>query len=74
MKRPSDEEIKARLAEIDADERFHYKAALIQINAPLALVQVSFVAEARALAWAIGVEAPKSGPRKRKEEQCLSKS
>ena len=28
------------VAEVEADARFHYKPALVQINAPLALIQV----------------------------------
>ena len=32
--------IENEIAVIDADERFHYKPAMVQINAPLALIQV----------------------------------
>ena len=28
------------IAEVEADERFHYKTALVEVNAPLALLQV----------------------------------
>lgn len=59
-------EIRERLAKIDADERYHYPAANTDINAPLALVQVGLEATANALAWVLGVEPPKSGPRKKK--------
>lgn len=62
--RPSDAELYNRLALIDADERFHYPPALVQVNAPLALIQVSMSAEAKALAWVLGIEGPKPGPRK----------
>lgn len=40
-----DEEI----TEIDKDERFHYPLAQVQINAPLALIQVSMEARMRLL-------------------------
>lgn len=58
-------EIRARLAEIDADDRYHYPPALIQINAPLALIQVSMKSEANALAWVLGIDPPKAGPREK---------
>ena len=63
MKRPSDAEIRKRIDAIDADDRFHYPPALVEINAPLALIQVGMSAEIRALAWCLGIPAPKSGPR-----------
>lgn len=66
MIKVTEEKIRARLAEIDADDRYHYKPAEVQINAPLALVQVSMEAEARALAWVLGEYPPRSGPRKGK--------
>ena len=33
--------LKAEIALIEADERHHYKPALVQVNAPLALIQVA---------------------------------
>lgn len=33
------------------DERIHYKPALVQINAPLALIQVDLNARIRTLEW-----------------------
>jgi len=33
--------IRARIAEIDADERVHYPTATVEVNAPLALIQLS---------------------------------
>lgn len=33
------------IATIDADERYHYPTATIDVNAPLALIQVSFEAQ-----------------------------
>ncbi len=58
-------EIRARLAKIDADERYHYPPADTDVNAPLALVQVSMAATANALAWVLGIEPPRSGPRRK---------
>jgi hypothetical protein len=63
--KPTEKQIRDRIAEIDSDERYHYKPALVQINAPLALIQVQMEAEARALSWVLGETAPKSGPRQK---------
>jgi len=35
------------IAEVEADERFHYEPAAVQINAPLALEQVALKARHR---------------------------
>jgi hypothetical protein len=43
------EYIDRHIAEIDGDERYHYKRALVDINAPLALIQVDMDAEMRML-------------------------
>jgi hypothetical protein len=53
-----------RLASIVVDERYSYPPANVNINAPLALVQVCMKAEAGALSWVLGIEPPKLGPRK----------
>lgn len=45
--------IRLRLAELEADERHHYEPALVQINAPLALIQVSIQAKIDALKWVL---------------------
>ena len=34
-----------KIAEICADERFHYPTAIVQVNAPLALIQLSMKVE-----------------------------
>ena len=47
-------EIRARIAEIEADDRFSYEPALVQVNAPLALVQVDLKANRAALLWVLG--------------------
>lgn len=52
-------EIKKRLAEIDADERYHYSPATVFENAPLALIQTALETEAQALAWVLGISPPK---------------
>lgn len=47
-------EVQARIAGIEADERYKAKPALVEINAPLALIQTDLGAEVRALKWALG--------------------
>lgn len=32
--------LKDEIALVESDERFHYKPALVQVNAPLALIQI----------------------------------
>lgn len=49
-------EIKARLKEIESDERLHYPPADVQINAPLALIRVDLKAERRILRWILGLD------------------
>lgn len=50
-------EIKAKLAEIESDERYRsyidHGPAQVQINAPLALVQVSLKAQRATLKWVL---------------------
>lgn len=45
--------LKAKIAEIKADDRFHYRPALVQINAPLALIQVDMKAKVYAYEFAL---------------------
>ena len=45
------EEIKERLETIEADERLSYPPAQIQINAPLALIQLSLETQRDVLKW-----------------------
>ena len=40
--------VEGRIAEIKADERYGYPPALVQINAPLALIQVDLEARLQA--------------------------
>jgi hypothetical protein len=37
--------VKAEMTKIDTDERYHYKTALVQVNAPLALIQLEMSAK-----------------------------
>lgn len=69
MKRPTDDEMRAKLASIDADPRYHYPAARMDINAPLAILQIVMKTEAQALAWALGVKPPVFGPRKKSKKK-----
>lgn len=43
-----------RIREIESDERMGYKPARVDVNAPLALIQVEGRAAAEALRWALG--------------------
>lgn len=48
------DEIRKRIAEIEADERYisgKEHPAIVDINAPLALIQVAFESEVRTLKW-----------------------
>lgn len=47
--------LKAQIAEIKGDERFKYKPALVQVNAPLALIQVEMHSKVRAYEFALQV-------------------
>lgn len=50
----TEKEIKELLAEIESDERLGYPVATVQINAPLALAQLSLETRASTLRWALG--------------------
>ena len=43
-----------KLKEIDRDERIHYPTATIDINAPLALIQLSLETRKEVLEWVLG--------------------
>lgn len=47
-------EIEQRIAEIRGDDRMSYKPARVDVNAPLALIQVEGESAAQALEWALG--------------------
>jgi anion-transporting ArsA/GET3 family ATPase len=48
-KQEDQEWLKAEIAKIEADPRHHYEAALVQVNAPLALIQVELKARKQVL-------------------------
>ena len=41
--------VSSQIIEIEADPRYHYKPALVQVNAPLALIQVELGAKMNVL-------------------------
>lgn len=45
------EELEKKLAEIESDERLRCSIATVQVNAPLALIQVDLKARALLLRW-----------------------
>jgi len=49
----SNDEILAKIKELESDERHGYKPALVQINAPLALIQVEIQGKIDALRWVL---------------------
>lgn len=48
-------EIQAMIERIEGDDRYRYPAARVDVNAPLALIQVEMKAQVRALKWALGL-------------------
>lgn len=62
----TEKEIRRRIAQINADDRYHYPPADVMINAPLALIQVDLKSEICALAWILGEKPPASRKGKRK--------
>ncbi len=53
----TEQEIRYKLYEILADERLGYPLATVQINAPLALVQLSLEVKRDILKWILGEDA-----------------
>jgi len=49
----TEEEIKAKIAELEADERHNYPPANVNVNAPLALIQVDIDGKLSALKWVL---------------------
>jgi len=49
----SKEEIEQEITNIEADPRYSYPDALVEINAPLALIQVAMSAKVGILKWVI---------------------
>ena len=52
----TEEEIREKIAVIDADKRLKGKLALVQINAPLALIQCSLATQRDILEWVLNEE------------------
>jgi hypothetical protein len=61
----SKDEIKNKLAEIEADERLHYPPATVFENAPLALIQTELEAKQNILRWALEENPPITPKRQR---------
>ena len=60
------DELLAKLKEVESDDRLvKYQPANVQINAPLALIQVDLEAKASTLRWALGMP-PVQYPLKKK--------
>ncbi len=49
----SRESVAAKLASLEADERFKDKPALVDVNAPLALIQCEIRGKVEALKWVL---------------------
>jgi hypothetical protein len=47
--------LKAQIAEIERDDRYKAKAALVQVNAPLALIQVEMKSRVHAYKFALSL-------------------
>lgn len=50
----SEAQLREALAKIDRDDRLYEKFADMEINAPLAIIQVQLAAQRRLLRWALG--------------------
>ena len=48
------QEIQKEIRRIKSDERWSYPPAMVQVNAPLALIQMGMKARVEALEWAMG--------------------
>lgn len=49
------QELEAKLKEIEEDERINYPLATLSINAPLVLIQLGLTSKADILRWALGL-------------------
>jgi hypothetical protein len=49
----TEEQIKERIKEVDADERLHYPSASVFVNAPLALIQIELAIRLQTLKWVL---------------------
>ena len=49
----SNDEILTKIKELESDERHNYEPALVQVNAPLALIQIEIQSKIDALKWVL---------------------
>lgn len=54
----SEQEIRDKIAALEADERLHYPSASVFSNAPLALIQTDIRGELKGLYFALGQTPP----------------
>lgn len=50
----SEKQIKAEIKKLESDDRYKAPTATIQINAPLALIQLELESKVQALKWVLG--------------------
>ncbi len=53
LKLRTEKEIRAKLKEIESDERLSYKPATLEVNAPLALIQLEGHTKINVLEWVL---------------------
>jgi hypothetical protein len=58
----TEQAIREQIAKLEADERYSYPPAQVQINAPLALIQVELEAKVQTLKWVLRTSAEESPP------------
>lgn len=49
----TEKQIRARIKEIESDSRYQAPTATVQVNAPLALIQLGFETEVAVLKWVL---------------------
>ena len=53
------EQIEEKIKEIESDERLSYPSATIDVNAPLALIQLEMETKLKMLKWILEGDSPK---------------
>ncbi len=56
VKMRSEQEVRDSLSRVSGDERLTYEPVLVQVNAPLALIQVELEARKNVLRWMLGLD------------------
>ena len=74
MKLKSIAEIEYALARIEEAEQLHYENAQVDVNAPLALIQISERAKANTLRWILGLPPFKRGQKYAEQKRLARKS